>query len=472
MTNINGIMIDCSRCIERHEYYFQLIDFMSEWGMDTLLFHFADDQGLSIKLDGFENISKFHSFSVDEIRKLIEYASQRNIDIIPEIETFGHTRYLTNQPQYRHLAIAPNKETYTFTAINPLNTETYELMEKLICATAKLFSSQYLHVGCDEVNIEDYCNKKKLDAADVWSGYVNKIISITKETEKMPMLWADHLEKDEKITKQIDKDAVLVSWNYSPDVSDDGIKRLKSAGFSQIITAPSIACYLARFLPGNINLQNVERMVNYTLKHNLMGMINTIWCPYRYFQKAMYYGIAYSAYLMQNKGQLDIGDFNKKFAKKVFGTEFDKSIAEFLSAWPDMQLPVEFFWQYIQNRSKPNENIIEVVHKVNELGKNIFSLTKEYQPKTNSDIWQEMVLAAEALWACSEGYIILEEDSSPERRTQFTRIIERLYNSACEIWDRDRFPDDETKIQPAFKKEENEYALLILRWFMEKVTSS
>jgi len=41
--DINGIMIDNVRLIEKHSYYFDLIDFMSEWGMNTLLLHFTDD---------------------------------------------------------------------------------------------------------------------------------------------------------------------------------------------------------------------------------------------------------------------------------------------------------------------------------------------------------------------------------------------------------------------------------------------
>ncbi len=466
--NINGIMIDCSRCTEKHEYYFQLIDFMADWGMNTLLFHFADDQGLAIKLDGFEDISKPHSFTSDEIRKLIEYASQRNIDIIPEIETFGHTRYLTSQPQYKHLSIAPEKETYTLTAINPLNAETYELMERLIRSTAELFPSKYLHIGCDEVNLEDYCKQRNLNSSDVWSGYVNRIIHLTKQADKIPMIWADHLENDDKIANAIDKDAIPISWAYKPDISDDSIKKLKSAGFSEIITAPSIACYLSRFLPSDVNLQNVKLMAEYTRKHNLMGMITTIWCPYRYFQKTMFYGIAYSAYLMQNADEFELENFHEAFVKKVFNTPLDQSVAKFLTDLPKMHPPIEFFWQYIKEQRKPDDNIIEAVRTVKELGGKLLPLTEKYQPSTNTDIWQEMILAAKSLQACSEGYFTFEQDNSPTKKAEFRETIEKLYESACEIWDRDRFSDDQAKIQSAFKKDEEEYALLILRWFAEK----
>ena len=50
---IDGVLIDCSRTMERHEYYFKLIDFMAEWGLNTLFFHFTDDHGCAVQLPGF-----------------------------------------------------------------------------------------------------------------------------------------------------------------------------------------------------------------------------------------------------------------------------------------------------------------------------------------------------------------------------------------------------------------------------------
>jgi hypothetical protein len=41
MLKINGLLIDCARTIEKHGYYSLLVDFMADWGMNTLLFHFT-----------------------------------------------------------------------------------------------------------------------------------------------------------------------------------------------------------------------------------------------------------------------------------------------------------------------------------------------------------------------------------------------------------------------------------------------
>ncbi|MCX6993248.1 MAG: hypothetical protein NT011_08930 [Kiritimatiellaeota bacterium] len=39
---ISGIMIDCSRLLERHAYYYRLIDFMADWETNTLVWYFTD----------------------------------------------------------------------------------------------------------------------------------------------------------------------------------------------------------------------------------------------------------------------------------------------------------------------------------------------------------------------------------------------------------------------------------------------
>ena len=182
---INGIMIDCSRLIEKHEYYYKLIDFMSEWHQNTLLFHFTDDHGCAIQLESLPGKARYGAFTVTEIKDLIAYASTKNIQVIPELETFGHTRFITDTPGYEHLYAGLKTEKVEFNAIDPLNPETFELMEKLVQEISGIFPSKYLHIGCDEVDLVDYCKSKGLDNHHkVWADYVNRIINLARKYGK------------------------------------------------------------------------------------------------------------------------------------------------------------------------------------------------------------------------------------------------------------------------------------------------
>jgi hypothetical protein len=65
---MRGMMIDASRLVEQHRYYFELVEVLASWGLDTLLFHFSDDHGLSVSLPGFEELAAPHALSALQMR--------------------------------------------------------------------------------------------------------------------------------------------------------------------------------------------------------------------------------------------------------------------------------------------------------------------------------------------------------------------------------------------------------------------
>ncbi|MDZ7796936.1 MAG: family 20 glycosylhydrolase [Candidatus Marinimicrobia bacterium] len=205
---VNGIMIDCARLLERYDYYYRLVDFMAEWQMNTLVLHFSDDHGLSVRLPGFEKLARDHAFSPGEIRKFITYAAEKGIDVIPELEVFGHTRYITDHPDYRHLYIGEWSQELSFNAIDPLHPGTIMLMRGMIAAVADLFPSNFLHIGCDEVNLAPLHLEDETKEARVWTEYVNAMIDIVHEQGKTPVIWNDHLNKNENIAQMLRRDVV------------------------------------------------------------------------------------------------------------------------------------------------------------------------------------------------------------------------------------------------------------------------
>ncbi len=76
---------------------------MAEWGMATLVFHFTDDHGCAVRLPAFERLALPNTFSAEKAKELVEFAARRGIEVIPELEAFGHTRCLTGRPEHAHL---------------------------------------------------------------------------------------------------------------------------------------------------------------------------------------------------------------------------------------------------------------------------------------------------------------------------------------------------------------------------------
>ena len=527
--SVNGIMIDCARVLERPAYYFRLVEFMADWGMNTLVLHFTDDHGCAVALPGFEELAMPHAFSATAIRRLVAHAAARGVEVIPELETFGHIRYLTALPRYRHLGLHCGTRKLTFNALDPLNAESTALMDRLIGAVAQLFPSPHLHLGCDEVNlagcmtilshdvgatllkkgapfadsagrfsatIHDWgtgaaCEIRKkaqtglteglgtafpqkgvpnivrqnyrLDEAAVWSGYVNTMIGLARRYGKIPLIWADHLVKNADIARQVGKDVVAVHWHYESEAAAEPVLRLQAAGYGRILLAPSLACYRHRFLPAAGALANTRAMVRVAVATGAAGVINTIWCPFRYFQGAMGYGIAFSGALVAARGELDLAAFHARFARQTLGLDLTPGLAAFLDAYPHFGLDYEIVNKLYRNELAMTPEEEQALRAVNDLGRAVLPAAAGITPAANPDLWADMRLAAQASWLCSECWALNTATASePRRRAAFYRLRRELRSGAAASWDRGRFPDDPQKTRPKFPGQAPEFAIRVL----------
>ncbi|MFC1452126.1 family 20 glycosylhydrolase [Verrucomicrobiota bacterium] len=461
---VNGLMIDCSRLMERHEYYRRLVDFMADWGMNALVLHFSDDFGLAVRLPGFGSLAMPRAFSTRDIRNLTAHAKSRGIDIIPELEVFGHTRYLTDHPDYAHLFAGRKTRRLLFNAIDPLNAETLRLMRKLIRSTAKVFPSDFLHLGCDEVNLKDYCRERGMDEADVWTDYVNAMAGEALAAGKKPMIWGDHPAADGRIAAKLRKDLILVEWRYTAGIRDTVLPVLERAGFTDFIVAPSLACYSHRFLPPEAALENTKRMARIGARHRVMGLVNTIWCPWRYLQNALYYGIAYSALSVRGGGPVDKKAFHGEFAAKVLGTELARPLDRFLTAYPKMSINNVLARKIASKNPAFIESEWDELRRVNTLGRRALPAAEAYTPKRNADIWEGMVLACLAAWLCSEWCLLRAEPScTAERRAAFNALLRSTRRRLDAEWDRTRYADDPQKRRTAFPDHADQYALVLMK---------
>jgi hypothetical protein len=463
---LNGLMIDSARLLERHEYYYKLVDFMSEWGMNTLLFHFSDDHGLSLKIPGYEKLARAHAFTPQEMKDLISYAASKDIDIIPELEVFGHTRYITDHPDYRHLFLGDPDAKITFNALNPLMPETLDLMRDMITKVSDIFPSSYFHLGCDEVNLSALHLPDDSTEAIVWSDYVNKMISFTVQLGKQPMIWDDHLKKSDIIADMIDKNAILVDWNYDPDYQPAAILKLKDRGFS-IIMAPSISCWRNRMIPSKPQLRNVDIHADQVQKGTASGMINTVWLPMRYLQDAMWYGMAYGAYRV-DKGKPDnLKKFNRVFVKKTFNMTPNPKMLSFLDQWTSLVLHRKYF------SALANENFeilndpanVKELEDMRTLSGSLIKTGSDLSVKNNQEIFDAMYLSAQIIYTLSEGLLILsdEENIPVLRKNACLAHLDNVIARAELDWDRGRFPDDPAKFRAKFPNQASSHLLIVLR---------
>ena len=461
----NGIMIDCSRLLEKHEYYYELVDFMAAWDMNTLLLHFSDDHGISISLPGFEKLAHPKAFTPKEIQNLTKYAETKGIEIIPELEVFGHTRYITDHPDYSYLYVGDRADKIVFNALDPLNPKSIDLMRSMIKEVALIFTSKYFHLGCDEVNLEPL-GLNDDDEAIVWTNYVNTMMAIVQENGKNPMIWGDHIRKNLEIAKMLDKDVVLVEWNYSPDYKPTRLDTLTKIGYENIIMAPSISCWRSRVIPSRPQLNNVDAHAKVVQEGRADGLINTVWLPMRYLQNSMWYGMAYSAWLVNSHESMNLKKFHKAFVKNTFGVRLSKKFDYFLNNWIMPHLDRGFYSAIAKGDYAilDNPEMIKELTSVRDLSKKLLLNRIHIAPKKNPDILESMYLSTEIMNVLSMGLLYLAEENTAEiSRQQLLEQINDVIGCVSQEWDKGRFPDDPAKYEAKFPNQENSHLLVLLK---------
>ena len=303
---LRGLMADAGRVPESLSYYRRLIDFCAEWEINTLQFRLADDQGSALRFVSVPDIvTHRNAFTTDQLRNLAEYGHAHNVDIIPEVESFGHTGFITRSPRYAHLLDNDAKGDSEFSGICPVHPESLELFTKLYQEVAAIFPSKYLHGGCDEVNwggsVLSREALQKKSRARIWADYLNALNQISRSMKKEFIVWGDFvLHKQPDILGLLSKEIILMDWNYADTDPPKLSRTLQSVldNGSRCIGAPALSCYRWEARIGKDQLRNVEAFADAYLKNenpHALGVMVTNWIPSRYLQNSIWDGFAYAA---------------------------------------------------------------------------------------------------------------------------------------------------------------------------------
>jgi glycosyl hydrolase family 20 len=336
---LRGFLVDSAWMPETMDYYRRLVRFCADWGMNVLVFRVADDQGSVIRFSSHpELIYHKNGFTPDEVRGLVSYAKQYGVEVIPELESFGHTEYITRVPEHAGLEDRdPSRG--GFTGLIPTHSEGLRIIADLYREMATIFPSVYLHGGCDEVNWGHSEYSKNLLKAQtkpqVFAEHVNMLNKLAKAQGRELIVWADHvLYKEPSILPHLDKDIILYDWNYwetDPAVLEKTARKAIDSGH-RIIGGP--AWGWARFGPrvDSQQLGNIDAFVDAYRRIDEardLGVIVTNWIPSRYLQNSIWDGIAYAGVAL-NEGSAAARDTAfRRFAERHYGTVWN-------GTWADM----------------------------------------------------------------------------------------------------------------------------------------
>lgn len=254
-----GLMLDVSRHFFTKEEVKRFIDDMVKYKFNTLHWHLTDDQGWRIEIKSYPKLTSVGAWNVkktgrfgtfsdptadeprnyggfytqEDIKEIVQYAAQRFVTIVPEIDVPGHSlaalaaypelsctsgNYKVNSGEKFMIWPGGGQHFYGIldNTLCPANEKVYTFLDKVFGEVAALFPSEYIHMGGDETarnfwekseQIKQLMQEKGLKNLDeVQSYFVKRVEKIIESKGKKMIGW------DEILQGGLPPNAAVMSW--------------------------------------------------------------------------------------------------------------------------------------------------------------------------------------------------------------------------------------------------------------------
>jgi hexosaminidase len=233
-----GVMLDVARHFFDVPEVKRVIDYLALYKMNVLHLHLSDDQGWRIEIEAWANLTKHGGstevgggqggfFTKDDYRDIVNYAADRHITIIPEIDMPGHTNAaLASYPGLNCDGKSPELYTGTRVGFSTLCTSkdiVYKFVDDVVREISEITPGPWFHIGGDE----SFSTKH-----DDYLYFINRVREIVKSYGKQMIGW------DEVAHANVDGDDVVQFWSKEKNALLGAQKGTK------VILSPSKHAYL------------------------------------------------------------------------------------------------------------------------------------------------------------------------------------------------------------------------------------
>ena len=477
---LRGLMVDAGRVPESLDYYKRVIDFCADWGFNAIQFRVADDQGCAIRFFSVPDLL-FHenAFAPEHLNGLAQYAQSRHVELMPELESVGHTGYITRSAAYAHLLDADSQLSSEFTGVIPVHPETLALFNKLYREISAIFPSRFVHGGCDEVNWGgSSLSRRALQTKkryEIWAEYLNSLNHIAQGLGKQFIVWGDVvLHNEPKILNQLSKSIIVMDWNYRETNSAklrETLSKIHANG-SRGIGAPALINYRWGPRAGREQLANIDAFADAYLAaedSGSLGVILTNWVPSRYVQNSIWDGFAYAAVgFKEGSGiaqKLGFRRFVEKHYQADWNNDWEEAFRLIYDNAPQVEeretaagaVPLHVPWssdeelsKVLEGRSPRSDAFTRLLSLLLQLKKQVSRNLSDFQAFTLSVAYLEHLFWREAMVVevhakeslTSEGAALLIKNIAERDRT--------LAEALSKDWDQGRSPDSAAKLKPLF----------------------
>ena len=262
-----GVLVDISRHFRSVDFLKRQIDMMARVKLNRLHLHLTDAAGWRLQVDSYPRLTSYAAWRTPhdwkswwqggrtfldegsegasggyltkaEARELVEYAADRYITIIPEIEMPGHSDEVL--AAYPELKCTHNPDNQGELCIG--KEATFEMMQAILDEVIEIFPSEYIHIGGDEASKENWklcedCQRRMreegLESVEELQSYmIRRMEQYLNSKGRQIIGW------DEILEGGLAPNATVMSWR-----GEEGGRTAAAVGHN-VIMSPHGYCYI------------------------------------------------------------------------------------------------------------------------------------------------------------------------------------------------------------------------------------
>ena len=306
-----GFMLDEGRHFYGKEEIKKIIDVMAAYKMNRFHWHLTEDQGWRIEIKKYPKLTEIGAwrdskvcawgdvkpdgiryggfYTREDIKEVVEYAKERFIEIVPEVDIPGHSQAaVASYPEF--LACDPENKHEVWLwqgvsgdVINVANPQAVQFAKDVIDELTEMFPFSYIHLGGDECpthkwerNVECQALLKEIGSTNYrdlqihfYKQLKDHIAQKPVEKQRKLIFWNEVLHGN---TASLGDDITIMAWIGADGAAKDAAQR----GMNTILS-PQIPYYINRKqsdLPTEPHSQGygtetVERVYDYKPMNNV-----------------------------------------------------------------------------------------------------------------------------------------------------------------------------------------------------------
>jgi hexosaminidase len=320
-----GVMLDVSRGkVPTLDTLKEIVDGISLFKMNVLqlytehTFEFASHPRIGLGTDPLTS---------QDMLELDAYARERQVELMPNLNCFGHCGHLLNLPEYRHLAESAVPWTLT-----PVDDGTYTLLGDMLDDLLPAFSSSTLNAGCDETwdlgKGRSAALASEIGVGRVYLQHLLRLHAMAQDRGYRIQFWGDILLHHPELVSELPEDVTLLDWHYEAQEDYPSLDLFARSG-RPFWVCPGTSSWNTLFPRIENANGNIRTLARQGAERGAEGLLNTDWGDHGHYQPLgqCWYGYVYGGAQAWSGGTTDDAAFDARFGRLWFGEDGERIVA-------------------------------------------------------------------------------------------------------------------------------------------------